>query len=160
MTNDPTQPIVFVPVPVSEPPHKDDFYFCIDIDGDNRYLHYDLYTGRWDNDVEAITHWLRPTPLSQLFKDKEDEIRDLKNYYEDKAERLIKLGYVKDESIKELEGANDLMGKECMSKDGEIENLLAKNVSLEADNERLKKLVEYLDNNSDFDSPLGKYADD
>lgn len=75
--------IIYVKVPVDQPPLGNEFYFCLDIDGDRRYLYYDVILGKWDNDVEPITHWLRPVTLesyiSKQIAEKDARIELLEN---------------------------------------------------------------------------------
>lgn len=97
-----TDPIIYVPVPVSEPPKEDGWYDLIDPQGEAQTFYF--IEGEWyetedearqnenhdEVNVEGLL-WLKPTPLSSILKDKEDTIWALQGVIRDKDERIKEL---------------------------------------------------------------------
>ena len=76
MNTQPTDPIVYIPVPVSEPPKEDGAYMMLFKDGLFSGNMFTFRNGKWPFNpiLKHYTHWLKPVPLSSLTNDRIKEL--------------------------------------------------------------------------------------
>lgn len=94
-------PIVYVPILIKDLPEVNHNYFVVreGFEGSKYFDTSGFHDGEFDylrkgyphRTPDRILAWLKPTPLSELLKEKEDTIWALQGVIRDKAERIKEL---------------------------------------------------------------------